>query len=318
MLKFLFLLLYIIKYIIYNIIIMSINYKKKYLKYKEKYFELKNQLGGQPEMSKEEFSELIIKASHGNTAEVLAAVDQDLRLVTRTDGLGFTLLIYACNNRIDNPQLTKGLLERGANVNARTSSADYDALMYTALYGLISACKVLLDYGANPDSYNQFTSALCVAARNDRLQICLLLISYRANLMLIVDGHTALDLYDEYPLPRYKLRLTSAELNERRATLLAAFEQGPHPDMCWKRRWPMMSVMVGCGFRPLAATITNSRELPPTPKGIFREQLYRQIAFSKAPPPPPIQIVLSSLPRAYYMKIIFRSDRLVRLIVSFL
>jgi len=36
---------------IYNNIIMSINYKEKYLKYKEKYFELKNQLGGQPEMS---------------------------------------------------------------------------------------------------------------------------------------------------------------------------------------------------------------------------------------------------------------------------
>ena len=294
------------------------NYKKKYLKYKEKYLELKNQSGGQPEMSKEEFSKLMTKAYHGNTTEVLAAVDQDLRLVTRTGVLGFTLLINACNNRIDNPQLTKGLLERGANVNARTSSADHDALMYTAFNGLISACKVLLDHGANPDSYNQRTSALCEAARNDRLQICLLLISYRANLMLIVNGHTALDVYDEYPVPRYKLRLTSAELKQRRATLLAAFENGPHPDMCWKRRWPMMSVMVGCGFRPLAATITNSRELPPTPKGTLRERLYRQIAFSKAPPPPPIQIVLTSLPRAYYMKIIFRSDRLVRLIVSFL
>jgi hypothetical protein len=35
----------------YNNIIMSINYKEKYLKYTEKYLELKNQLGRQPEMS---------------------------------------------------------------------------------------------------------------------------------------------------------------------------------------------------------------------------------------------------------------------------
>jgi hypothetical protein len=295
---------------------MSINYKEKYLKYKEKYLELKNQLGGQPEMSKEEFRKLMTKAHHGNTTEVLAAVDQDRRLVTRTNNSGFTLLINACHNGIDNPELAQGLLERGANVNARTSSADYDALMYTAFYGLISACKVLLDHGANPDSHNQHTSALCVAARQDRLQMCLLLISYRANLMLIVDGNTALDEYDKFSLPRYTPRLTPVELSERRAILLTAFEQGPHPDMCWKRRWPMMSVMAGCGFRPLVTTIANSQTLSPTPKG-FRQRFTELFANSKASPPH-IQIVLTSLPRAYYMQIIFRSDRLLRMIVSFL
>ncbi len=42
---------------IYNNIIMSINYKEKYLKYKKKYLELKNQSSGQLEMSENDKNE---------------------------------------------------------------------------------------------------------------------------------------------------------------------------------------------------------------------------------------------------------------------
>jgi hypothetical protein len=46
---------------------------------------------------------------------------------------------------------------------------------------------------------------------------------------------------------------TPDEFEESRAIVLTAFEQGPHPDMCWKRRWPFVCVVVGCDLQPLAA-----------------------------------------------------------------
>ena len=134
-------------------------------------------------MSEEEFSRLCVKASEGKTAEVLAAVDQDRRLATRADGVGWTLLMWACLGRHDNPQLAQGLLERGANVHARGING-YDALMWASYKGHIAVCTVLLDRKADPDSNNQHYSALSCAASYDRLKLFLLLISRRANLML--------------------------------------------------------------------------------------------------------------------------------------
>jgi hypothetical protein len=265
---------------------MSINYKEKYLKYKEKYLELKNQSGGQ--MNFDEFNRLCDMAANGRTVEVLAAVDQDRRLATRAQRDGWTLLMWACLCGHDNPQLAQGLLEKGANVHAR-NSISWDALMFASRDGHIAVCTVLLDHGADPDSNCRWISALSNAARYDRLQVCLLLISRRANLMLALTYGTALAIYGER---KYNPRLTPDELEQRRATLRTAFEQGPHPDMCWKRRWPMMSVMAGCGFRPLAATIASDTT--------------------------PIVLDTPEQRRAYYMQIIFRSDRLLRMIVSFL
>ena len=201
------------------------------------------------EVSEAEFDRLCIKARARKTAEVLAAVDQDRRLATRANGSGWTLLIHACRGPHDNPQLAQGLLERGANVHARSNSG-WDALMWASYNGHIVTCTVLLDRGAEPDSNNQYDSALSRAARKDHLQVCLLLISRRANLMLALVGGTALDRYGEV---KYPSLTPPDELEQRRATVLTAFEQGPHPDMCWKRRWPFVCVLVGCDFQPLAA-----------------------------------------------------------------
>ncbi len=280
---------------------MSNNYKEKYLKYKEKYLELKNQSGGQ--MNFEEFFRLGGKAREGKTAEVLAAVDQDRRLATRADGFSWTLLIYVCCGSHDKPQLAQGLLDRGANVHAR-DDGDWDALMYASRDGHIAVCTVLLDRGADPDSNNQNSSALSLAASFDYLQVCLLLISRRANLMLALTHGTALALYGEYKRPR----LTPDELEQRRAIVRTAFEQGPHPDMCWKRRWPFLSVMAGCGFRPLALRL-------------HEQQLYIELLIEHGqlpPPPSPIVVDTPEQRRVYYMQIIFRSDGLLRRIVSFL
>ena len=255
--------------------------------------------GQGPEMSEAEFDRLCGKAYEGKTAEVLAAVDQDRRLATRADDNRWTLLICACNGDHDNPQLAQGLLERGANVHARDGNG-WNALMWASHRGHIVICTVLLDRGADPDSSNQCFSALSMAALYDRLQVCLLLISRRANLMLVVNGGTALDLYGELKHPR----LTPVELEQRRATLLTAFEQGPRPDMCWKRRWPFVCVLVGCDFQPLAA-----------------RKAYLLLINPPLPPDaviPPVPIGTPELYRAYLHGCIFAHPGFWKLIAAFL
>ena len=257
------------------------------------------ELGQGEEMSEEEFDRLCNKAQQGKTAEVLAAVDHDRRLATRADGDGNTLLICACISSHDNPQLAQGLLERGANVHAR-DSAGWDALMCASGRGHIAVITVLLNRGADPDSNNQNGSALSLAARNDYLQVCLLLISRRANLMLALTGRTALDVYGDYKHPR----LTPAELEQRRATLRTAFEQGPHPDMCWARRRPFVCVLVGCDFQPLLARQLVLLALnPPLPPDA-------QI--------PPIEIATPEQYRAYLHGCIFAHSGFWKIIASYL
>ena len=179
------------------------------------------------------------------------------------------------------------------------SNDGWDALMYASLQGHIVICTVLLDRGADPSS-NQYCSALSIAALYDHLQVCLLLISRRANLMLASVGGTALDLYGGHKRPR----LTPDELEQRRATVLTAFEQGPHPDMCWKRRWPFVCVLVGCDFQPLAA-----------------RKAYLLLINPPLPPDaviPPVPIGTSEQYRAYLHGCIFAHPGFWKLIAAFL
>ena len=74
-------------------------------------------------------------------------------------------------------------------------------------------------------------------------------------------NETALDEYgiflnDNPPNTRRKKR--------RREALRVSFANCPHPsqvqrrkDERWARRWPFMSVMVGCGFHPLVDTLAD-------------------------------------------------------------
>ena len=249
-------------------------------------------------MSDEEFRGLLTKASEGKTAEVLAAVDQDRRLATRAEVGGDTLLICVCWGTHDNSQLAQGLLDRGANVHAR-HSAGSDALMLASYKGHIAVCTVLLDRRADPDSNDQDWSALSLAARFDHLQVCLLLISRRANLMLALTTGTALAVYgDRNP------GLTPDELKKRRVIVLTAFEQGPHPDMCWKRRWPFVCVLVGCDFQPLAARKAHLLMInPPLPPDAAI---------------PPVPIGTPELYRAYLHGCIFAHPGFWKLIAAFL
>ena len=69
--------------------------------------------------------------------------------------------------------------------------------------------------------------------------------------------------------------------------LTAWFEQGPHPDMCRKRRWLVVCVLVGCDFQPLSARkayalkinplLPPDAAIPPVPIGTpeqYRAYLY--------------------------------------------
>jgi len=173
-------------------------------------------------LTPEDFLFLCVLAHQGETAKVLAAVDRDRRLATRAGPGGNTLLLYACNGNLECPELVQGLLERGANVDARDND-DRNGLIWASYHGHVAVCTVLLDHGADPDSSTLDCSALIAAAIKSNLKLCLLLIYRSANLMLMVDGRTALDRYGEDE------DLTLEDLEQHRATLKDAFAQGPHP-----------------------------------------------------------------------------------------
>lgn len=105
--------------------------------------------------------------------------------------------------------------------------------------------------------------------------------------MLVVRGRTALERYGKEKPPG---SIHTSDKLQRRATLCAAF--------AWARRWPVMKVMTGCGFRPLAVRLLE-QEAP-------------------LPPPAPIPLDTPEQRRAYYMGLIFACDGLLRMIVLYL
>jgi hypothetical protein len=101
------------------------------------------------------------------------------------------------------------------------------------------------------------------------------------------DEHTALDMYGEYANPY----LSPEVLTEHRDALLAAWHAGPHPSQRWARRLPIMLFVTGCRFRPLAGK-----------QGWIL----------------PESLSLEQRERARRRSLVFSSDVLLRLIVSFL
>ena len=66
------------------------------------------------------------------------------------------------------------------------------------------------------------------------------------------------------PPTHARLRLSDEVKEERRNAMRVAFANGSHPsqvqrrkDERWDRRWPFMSVMVGCDFHPLTDTLAD-------------------------------------------------------------
>ena len=134
--------------------------------------------------------------------------------------------------------------------------------MVASRNGRLAVVCLLLSKGADPNSRDSTRTALSLAAAHDHLEVCLLLISHAADLLEIVrDGQTALDLCDSY------LCLTP-EVNQRLALLRKAYDEGPHPNARWVRRWPFVCVLVCCDFQPLAARKAYLLMInPPLPAG---------------------------------------------------
>jgi len=311
---------------------MTNNYEKKYLKYKEKYLELKNQLGSgspRPEMSENDFKALLHQAYEGETQAVLEAVKQDRRLATRADRLRRTLLHEACIGRGGHVELARGLLARGASVGARDWGG-CDAIYHASYRGNVAMVTLLLDRGGDPCTRDiNGSTALMMAAWRGHLAVCLLLLSRGADLTVVWEGNTALTMYGENARPS----LSPEVLAEGRAALLTAWHAGPHPSQRWARRWPMMSFVTGCRFRPLVG-----RQGWVPPKGLSLEQIEsaqresaRQLAFisfmtgsrflpfaGKQGWVPPEGLSLEQRERVRRRTLVFSSEVLLRLIVSFL
>ena len=139
--------------------------------------------------------------------------------------------------------------------------------MNSGNHGHVAVATVLLGRGCDPNTRSNSWTALGEgdAAAFDRLPVCILLLSKGADLYALMhdSGRTALQWYGQGVNPR----LTPAVLEECRAALQHVYDEGPHPNACWARRWPFMQVMVFNDFQPLLARqlilLTLNPPLPP-------------------------------------------------------
>jgi hypothetical protein len=177
---------------------------------------------------------------------------------------GFTALLAASEGGSEG--LVVELLKRGADIKARTQGGS-DSLLLASMKGHVAVATVLLGRGCDPNTRNKGMTALGVAAAWDHLPVCILLLSKGADLyaLMACDGLTALQWYGRHANPL----LSPAVFEERRALLQHAYDEGPHPNARWARRWPFMQVMVFNDFQPTAARRAVLLALnPPLPPNV--------------------------------------------------
>ena len=179
---------------------------------------------------------------------ILAAIKKDQRMAIRSGTGGLTFLHQACAS--GNIGQVQDLLAYGAEIH-RKDARGWDSLMISTAFGHLTIVELLLSKGAKANTRTAHRSALSWAASMGDQEMCILLLSRGANLMEIIDGATALDFYSIY--------LTPEAREQRLVALKAEFAAGPFHTQVkrrnWERRWPLMSVLAGCGFRPLAVRV---------------------------------------------------------------
>ena len=213
-----------------------------------------------------------------------------------------------------NEALVLELVKRGAEVNARNEHG-WDASMIASFYGRTAVVAVLLNHGADPNTRNQYWTALGLAAANDYLPICLLLVARAADLYAVnavFGGQNALEGYGSS-----KNNLTPAVLEERRAQLKHAYDEGPHPNARWARRKNFVMV--------LATTSSLTMFLPVAFPYDFQPTAARRAVLAALYPPLPPNVPIPPLPagtpeqkRALLNMAIFGHDGFWKLIASFL
>lgn len=131
----------------------------------------------------------------GQTSEVLAEIDRNPALLEEHSGDGWTPLHLAAF--FGHPELAKALLNRGANVDARSTNVMKNTPLHAAVAGRkADAIRVLLDRGAdvNARQHGGWTALQGAAQAGDR-EIVNLLLANEADPNLRADNNqSALDL----------------------------------------------------------------------------------------------------------------------------
>jgi Ankyrin repeats (3 copies) len=248
-------------------------------------------------MDEEQFGQLMWQAIRGETDVVLAAVDAEPGLVTRAGGHGWTLLHYACSR--GHVDLARGLLDRKADIHQRSDGGG-DALICASANGHVPVLVLLISRGADVNARdNDGWTALASAAGHDNLPVCLYLISQQADLLSVNNhGRSVLERYGRWA------NLTSDVKKQRRALLQHAYDEGPHPNARWARRWPFVMVLVCYDFQPTAARRAVLLALhPPLPPNV---------------PIPAIPIGTKEQYRAYLLGLVFSHPGFWKIIASYI
>jgi ankyrin repeat protein len=240
-------------------------------------------------LSKEAFEELMQDIRGGRINPIQVAITQRPELVKRHGIYSGTMLHEA--SRCGYINLVNFLLDNGADPNA-LNLYNSTPLMNASYNGHCSIVTILLQKGADPNIIgNGQTSALEKASRHGYLTICKILVSKGAS--MFIDGVCVLKNYSNYSM------LSTKQKDIERNIIRKNFAEGPHPDARWARRWPLLNVMVGCGYRPT--------------RRMLLELINNKSPFDFG------SKVMSKKEWIQYRKgLVFSNDGLLRLIVSFL
>ena len=139
--------------------------------------------------------DLFTKCVAGLTSDVLAEIDGDPSLLEAHSGDGWTPLHLAAF--FGHPELAKALLNRGANVDARSTNAMTNTPLHAGVAGRkTEVIKVLIDRGANVNArqHGGWTALQGAAQAGDR-EIVEILLAHGADPNLRADNNqAALDL----------------------------------------------------------------------------------------------------------------------------
>lgn len=233
-----------------------------------------------------EFRALFIKAYRGDLPAIRSALVQDPKLIHRVEDDRTNIFHFACMG--GHFELVQFLLEKGCNLHTKTISSDCDALYYVVTNKNIPLATFLLNQGADPCTRTNNWTALGYAASYGNQQMCLLLLSYGADIEATMScgrkdqNRTVIELYGEFSSLSHKI------IKERRAALISAWRSGPHISQVrrrnWERRWPFMKIIVGHGILPMAyirdhqtaTALPTSVRIPPL---VFRTRSQRIAVF---------------------------------------
>jgi len=230
----------------------------------------------------------------GKIDDILYFLDNNPNEINRVrKSNGKTLLITASS--AGQKDIVKLLLERGADVNIRDKEG-CDALIWAASNNPCEEiCALLLDNGADPNSTNKIESALSIAIGLEDLKIAILLIVRGANLYLNINGFIALDKYNGL------YASSDDEYNAFRRIVQSTYN--------WTKRYPIMNIVTGCGYRPLHGRHFSLDLLHNLPQNSYE---YKFIQESWR------EIVSMINPREFSIRVILSCDGLLRRIISYI